>query len=127
MTDIITRARYLADRLDGYDAEVVTELVTEVERLRAVTDIIDPDSVYREQRDEARTEAETLRHALAQSQSNHMVEETKLRSELGTAYSDLDTARATIREVEKLRASLPPDAEPSPYASGIDRALTGEA
>lgn len=29
------------------------ELVAEIERLRKVTDIIDPDSVYREQRDQA--------------------------------------------------------------------------
>lgn len=41
------------------------ELAAEVERLRSVTDIIDPDSVYREQRDQARAEVEGLRADLA--------------------------------------------------------------
>lgn len=45
---------------------LVPELVAEVERLRKVTDIIDPDSVYREQRDEAQSEVKRLREQVRQ-------------------------------------------------------------
>lgn len=41
--------------------QLVPELIDELERLRRVTDIIDPDSVYREQRDSAVAELAAMR------------------------------------------------------------------
>ncbi|WP_087075917.1 hypothetical protein [Mycobacterium dioxanotrophicus] len=65
--DVITSGGYDASGLEikTADAEfiaaartLVPELVAEVERLRKITDIIDPDSVYREQRDQAWAECD---------------------------------------------------------------------
>lgn len=76
MSELLDRARAA---LDAYRAArkpekliraiecalLVPELIAEVERLQRVTDIIDPDSVYREQRDEARARLAALEQAVA--------------------------------------------------------------
>lgn len=51
--------------------QLVPELIAEVERLRRVTDIIDPDSVYREQRDEARTRLAAMEQAVTRVRELH--------------------------------------------------------
>ncbi|WAY18424.1 hypothetical protein OF855_24615 [Mycolicibacterium fortuitum] len=75
----------------------VRELRAEVERLRRVTDIIDPDSVYREQRDQARAELENVRRRLAEKRE-------EARTQLLTGH--ISEARYYAGRVDGLRDAL---------------------
>ena len=54
-TDIFPHFAGASDNPDRDPGPRILSLLREVDRLRKITDIIDPDSVYREQRDRARS------------------------------------------------------------------------
>ena len=62
----------------------------------------DWDAYAFEETDALRTENERLRHALNQSQADHMAEEIKLRSKLRPLEAENERLRGVIAEVEKV-------------------------
>jgi hypothetical protein len=63
-TDIFPHFAGVPDNPDRDPGPRILSLLREIERLRKITDIIDPDSVYREQRDQAWAERDALRAAI---------------------------------------------------------------
>ena len=96
--ELITRAKAaLAAWHHSPLTSLVRELVTEVERLRKVTDIIDPESVHREQRDAAYAERDQWK-ALWQENTRQaaaaLAERDKSNAEVETLRAAIETIRS---------------------------------
>lgn len=82
----------------------VRELRAEVERLRKVTDIIDPDSVYQEQRDQYREQRDQARAELKNVRRRLVERQDEARTQL--IAGNISEARYYAGRVDGLRAAL---------------------